>query len=298
MYIMSSFDLSDFIKSKRETLSPSSLKTYTSILKNLYKRCYGAGEIDPEKFSDTEKVLEHLKDLEPSKRKTILSALVIITDKKPYRDIMMEDIAKYNSIMDTHDKSDKEKESWLNQDDITSVLNKLKEEATFLYKKKALTMTDLQQIQNYIIICVLGGTYIAPRRSTDYCLLKIRNFNKDEDNYFEKNQMVFNKYKTAKTYKQQIIVVPSELKSILNKWIKVNPTDYLLFDVNGSQLTNVKMTQRLNKIFGKKSSVNSLRHSYLTSKFGSQIEIQKEMDDVSKQMGTSSSTVQDIYLKK
>lgn len=58
------------------------------------------------------------------------------------------------------------------------------------------------------------------------------------------------------------------------------------------------MTQRLNKIFGKKSSVNSLRHSYLTSKFGSQIEIQKEMDDISKQMGTSSSTVQDIYLKK
>ena len=60
----------------------------------------------------------------------------------------MADIAKYNSIMDTHDKSDKEKESWLNQDDIASVLNKLKEEATFLYKKKALTMTDLQQIQN------------------------------------------------------------------------------------------------------------------------------------------------------
>ena len=295
---MSSFDLSDYIKEKRPSLSASSLKTYTSILKNLYKRCYGAEEIDPEKFSDSEKVMEHLKDLEPPKRKTILSALVIITDKKPYRDAMMSDIAKYNSIMDTHDKSDKEKESWLNQDDIASVLNKLKEEATFLYKKKTLTMADLQQIQNYIIICVLGGTYIAPRRSTDYCLLKIRNFNKEEDNYFEKNQMVFNKYKTAKTYKQQTLVVPPELKSILNKWIKVNPTDYLLFDTNGSQLTNVKMTQRLNKIFGKKSSINSLRHSYLTNKFGSQIEIQKEMDKAGEDMGTSASTIQHIYLKK
>jgi septum formation inhibitor-activating ATPase MinD len=278
----------------------SSLKTYTSILKNLYKRCFGTGDIETDKFSECEKVLEQLKDLEPSKRKSILSALVVITDKKPYRDEMLSDIAKYNTIMDTHDKSDKEKDSWLNQDDITSVLNKLKEEATFLYKKKTLSMSDLQQIQNYIIICILGGVYVPPRRSTDFCLMKIRNYSKEEDNYFEKNQMVFNKYKTAKTYKQQTLTVPPELKSILTKWIKVIPdtVDFLLFDNNGSQLTNVKMTQRLNKIFGKKSSINSLRHSYLTTKFGSQIEIQKEMDAVSHDMGTSSSTVQNIYLKK
>ena len=158
-------------------------------------------------------------------------------------------------------------------------------------------MNDLQQIQNYIIICLLGGVYVPPRRSTDYCLMKIRNYSKEEDNYFEKNQLVFNKYKTAKTYKQQTLTVPPELKSILNKWIKVNPTDFLLFDNNNAPLTNVKMTQRLNKIFGKKSSVNSLRHSYLTTKFGSQIEIQKEMNDTAKSMGTSSSTIQDIYLK-
>jgi len=294
---MTEFNLSDYIKEKRPSLSASSLKTYTSILKNLYKRCYGAGEINPEKFRDSEKVLEQMKDLEPSKRKSILSALVVITDEKPYRDAMLSDIAKYNTLMDTHNKSDKEKESWLNEDDITSVLNKLKEEATFLYKKKTLSMSDLQQIQNYIIICLLGGVYVPPRRSTDYCLMKIRNFDKEEDNYFEKNQLVFNKYKTAKTYKQQTLTVPPELKSILNKWIKINPTDFLLFDMNSAGLTNVKMTQRLNKIFGKKSSVNSLRHSYLTTKFGSQIEIQKEMDAVSKDMGTSSSTIQNIYLK-
>jgi hypothetical protein len=297
---MEEFNLSDFIKEKRPSLSVSSLKTYTSILKNLYKRCFGTGDIETDKFSECEKVLEQLKDLEPSKRKSILSALVVITDKKPYRDEMLSDIAKYNTIMDTHDKSDKEKDSWLNQDDITSVLNKLKEEATFLYKKKTLSMSDLQQIQNYIIICILGGVYVPPRRSTDFCLMKIRNYSKEEDNYFEKNQMVFNKYKTAKTYKQQTLTVPPELKSILTKWIKVIPdtVDFLLFDNNGSQLTNVKMTQRLNKIFGKKSSINSLRHSYLTTKFGSQIEIQKEMDAVSHDMGTSSSTVQNIYLKK
>lgn len=294
---MTEFNLSDFIKEKRPSLSVSSLKTYTSILKNLYKRCFGTGEINPENFSDCDKVLEQMKDLEPSKRKSILSALVVITDEKPYRDAMLADITKYNTLMDTHEKSDKEKESWLNEDDISSVLNRLKEEATFLYKKKTLSMNDLQQIQNYIIICLLGGVYVPPRRSTDYCLMKIRNYNKDEDNYFEKNQLVFNKYKTAKTYKQQTLVVPPELKSILNKWIKVNPTDFMLFDTNSSALTNVKMTQRLNKIFGKKSSVNSLRHSYLTTKFGSQIEIQKEMDAVSKDMGTSSSTIQNIYLK-
>ena len=176
---MTEFNLIDFIKEKRPSLSVSSLKTYTSILKNLHKRCFGNDDIDPENFSECEKVLEQMKDLEPSKRKSILSALVVITDKKPYRDAMLEDIAKYNTLMDTHDKSDKEKESWLNEDDINSVLNKLKEEATFLYKKKTLSMSDLQQIQNYIIICILGGVYVPPRRSTDYCLMKIRNYSKD-----------------------------------------------------------------------------------------------------------------------
>ena len=79
----------NYVKEKKPTLSKSSITTYSSILKNLYIRVFGTGDINMEKFNQTDKVLEHLKNVPPNKRKTILSSLVIITDKKPYRDLML-----------------------------------------------------------------------------------------------------------------------------------------------------------------------------------------------------------------
>jgi len=159
-------------------------------------------------------------------------------------------------------------------------------------------MNDLQTIQNYIILCLLGGIFIAPRRSLDYTEFKIKSINKDDDNYLDKNELVFNKYKTAKFYNEQRVAIPKELKSILTKWVKTNNSDYLLYDSNGSKLTSVKLNQRLNKIFGKKASVNLLRHSYLTDKFGDEIERSKKMSNIAEDMGTSSAQVIGTYIKK
>ena len=61
-------------------------------------------------------------------------------------------------------------------------------------KKSKLNMTDLQTIQQYIILCLLSGIFIAPRRSLDYTEFKISNIDKDTDNYLDKNELVFNKY--------------------------------------------------------------------------------------------------------
>jgi hypothetical protein len=83
---------------------------------------------------------------------------------------------------------------------------------------------------------------------------------------------------------------------ILNKWIKINPTDFLFFDSNGKKLTNVKLTQRLNKIFGKKASVNQLRHTYLSNKYQDTIKLNQEMDEDMKAMGSSRSQ-EKTYIK-
>ena len=158
-------------------------------------------------------------------------------------------------------------------------------------------MNDLQAIQNYIILCLLGGMFIAPRRSLDYTEFVIKDIDKDKDNYLDKTELVFNRYKTAKFYDEQRVSIPKELLTILKKWIKNNDTEYLLFDSNGSKLTSVKLNQRLNKIFGKKASVNLLRHSYLTDKFGDEIERSKKMSEVAENMGTSSAQVIGTYIK-
>ena len=288
----------EFVKSKKPSLSQSSITTYSSILKNLYKRVFGSNDIDMDKFNQTEKVLEFLKDIPPNKRKTILSSLVIITDKKAYRDLMLEDVRDYNKEIHKQEKTDEQKESWVNTNQVKDILNELKNNSELIYKKKNISVNDLQEIQSFIIMSLLGGVYIPPRRSKDFVDFKIKNINKESDNFLEKNKMFFNSYKTAKTYGQQVVDIPLQLKNILNKWIKINPTEYLLFDTNMNQLSSVKLNQRLNKIFGeKKVGVNQLRHTYLTDKYGHTINQKEEINNTMSNMGSSLDML-DTYVKK
>ena len=108
--------------------------------------------------------------------------------------------------------------------------------------------------------------------------------------------MVFNSYKTAKTYGQQEVEIPKTLKSILTKWIKLNPTPYLLFDTNMNQLTNVKLNQRMNRIFDGKISVNAMRHTYLTDKYKKTSEENRELAEEMTNMG-SSVNMAETYIK-
>jgi len=289
-------DLKDYIHSKRPNLSNSSLITYTSILKNLYHKVFG-NDVDFHKFDDAQSILHYLKDIPPNKRKTILSALVIITDKKEYRDLMMQDVQDYNKDIAKQEKSPEQIASWVNSDEIKEIWEDLKRNAELLYKKKTLTPSDLQEIQSYIIISLLGGIFIPPRRSKDYVDFMIKDIDKSKDNYVEKNKMFFNSYKTAKTYGCQIIDIPRALQTILKKWININPTRTLLFDANMNPLSSVKLNQRINKIFHeKKVSVNALRHSYLTDKYKQHSEVDKQLSKDMTEMG-SSKAMADTYIK-
>jgi len=289
--------IKELIIKNKPNISKSSVNTYYSILKNLYINIFKDDKFDMDKFDNADKILSSLKDLEPNKRKTILAALVVITDNKKYRDQMMKDIEEYKSNESKQLKNEKQVDSWVDTSEIDDVYNKMLKNVNILYKKQDLSMTDLQDIQNFIILCVLSGKFIPPRRSKDYVDFKIKDIDQDKDNYISKKSMVFNSYKTAKTYQRQELSIPQDLMKILNKWIKINPTEYLFFDSNGNKLTNVKLTQRLNKIFGKKASVNQMRHTYLSNKYQDTIKLNKEMNDDMKAMGSSRSQEQ-IYIKQ
>jgi integrase len=282
-------NLKQFIQEKRPNLSTSSITTYNSILTNLYKKVFGDKEIETKKFNETDKILKHLEDLPPNKRKSVLSALVIITSNADYREKMNNDIKDYNDEIGKQEKTESQEQNWVSQDEVREKFNQLENEAKLIYKKQHIKPADLQQIQDYIILCLLSGVHIVPRRSKDYVDFRIKNVDKEKDNYVNDkwNELVFNSYKTAKTYGKQTLPIPPKLKLILKKWVSVNPTSYLLFDKNGNPLTNVKLNQRFNKIFGKKSSVNIMRHSFLTDKFGEQMKKQKQLENTMGEMGSS-----------
>lgn len=294
-------DLKEVIKKARPTLSDSSITTYNSILKNLYKKVFGDKDFDLEDFEKSDKILKHLEDTEPNKRKTILSALVVICkDSKPYRTLMLTDIKDYNKEIATQEKTEEQKEYWLEKNEIQSTYDNLKKEADYLYKKGNLTDNELQKIQNFIIVALFY--LIPPRRAKDYCDFKIRgDIDKEKENWFdEKNsELVFNSFKTAKFYGTQKVKIDKVLKAILKKWIAVNPTEWLLFDSNRQKLSPVKLNQRLNKIFGseKGCSVNQLRHSFLTDKYADSIKMKKAMEKDMADMGSSISQAIN-YIKK
>jgi hypothetical protein len=290
-------NIKEELKTLRPNLSEGSLKTYASILKNLHKKVFENKEIEKSDFNEFRKILDYLKDVPPNKRKTILSALVVLTDKNEYREIMNDDVSNYNKEIQKQEKSETQRENWITTDEVREVFNRLENDAKILFKKSNKTNADMNQIQNYIIVALLGGVFIPPRRSLDYCAMKIKNIDRDEDNYIDKNKFVFNKYKTAKTYGKQELAIPQQLKNILNRWIAINDSDYLLRDKNGNQMTSTKLNQYMNRIFdGKKIAVNAMRHTYLTDKYKQTSEEQKRLADDMSAMG-SSSNMAETYIK-
>jgi integrase len=282
--------LTEFFLSKRPTLSAGSIKTYVSTVGSLFRGLYPTETLTVStigKLNDEKKVIDWLKaNKTPASRKPFLSALAVIFNNEAYREAMLQDAKILKKDLDKQLMTPEMAENWISQDDIKKRLDELKKDA---FKQYHSASPDLQQIQQYIILCLLGSQYIQPRRAKDYTDFKIKNINKESDNYIEKGEMVFNSFKTVKTAGQQRIEIPKQLKTILNKWIKVNPTEYLLFDVNGSQLSSPQLNQRINKIFGSSTGVgvNMMRHSFLTEKYADGIQKKKELVKDLNAMGTS-----------
>jgi hypothetical protein len=295
-------DFKNQIKKNKPSMSDGSIKTYNSLLKTIYNNVFK--DDDKPDFKDHKKVMAFLNEKPYSSRKTYLSALVCIEpDVDEYKKQMLVDIKNYDDETNKSKMTDKLTESKIEKEEIDEIVDKLKRDAELLYKKKSLKISDLMDIQNYIIISLYYG-HIVPRRATDYVLMGIRNFTED-DNYidFKKNRFVFNKFKTAtkmgqKLRGQQTLDIPPSLKKILVKWINIIPpeVDTLLFTSNFKPMTNVILNQRLNSIFKGKKGVNALRHFYLTSKYKELMMANEVMGDDMEDMGSSISQAKN-YVK-
>jgi len=295
------------IQELRPNLSKKSIDTYTSILWNMYKKIFDDGDVDLINFLNENLFLKYLEKFEPRKRKTYLCALTIITGHKNYRDLMIQDAHACDNELLKNEKTEKQVSAWLTTDDINNTIEKYKiiAEELFIKPVNELTNKEVQNIQTYIILVLTTGKYFPPRRSMDWTEFKIKNFDLETDNYLIKNKkcykMYFNIYKTKKVYGTQTLIICDELKDIIDKWINIIETkypdcDYLLFDRNQNKLDSSKLNQRFEVIFGKKSSVNILRHAYVSSKYENLPDL-TELKNDSDSMGHSIETHL-VYFKK
>jgi len=238
-------------------------------------------EFDYKKLiADPDKVMDHLDKVKYNVRKTILSALVAVSDgtvQSKYRKQMIEDSQKWNALQKQNIMSETQKANWISWKEVEEHLAVLKKKYSWVLKEKEpVKISDLLECQQYVMLAVY--TLIPPRRIQDYILMKIKSKTIDmgADNFYMKGAFHFRTYKTAKFMGLQIEKLPKELDTIIKKWILVNPTDYLFFDWKKEQLTGPALTKMLNAIFGKNISVNILRHVYVTEKAGPLIaELQK-----------------------
>lgn len=243
----------------------------------------------------------------------IVSALKSITDKgqtkykslyKKYSDIL----DNYNkNLKDNTDKKENEKENWLSQEEVKEKYSSLFDNAMKLEKKKKLNNDDYESLLNTILL----GLYVEhpPRRNKDYQkMLIVKSMPKEaSENYnyldLKTGKFIFNEYKTRSKYEKQELPINDNYMKLLKVWLKHHPLKhelkdgvYLLVDREGKSFKNVNsITNRLNRIFGKRIGSSMLRKIYLTSKYGDNAE---EMKKDSEAMATSKDTISNNYIKK
>lgn len=258
------------------SIKDSSLLTYARILNILYQRVSDGSDPPSYKFFEKKQpqILKYLDGVRTLRyKKTILASLFnIVRDpevRAKYKRIMNDKWKESNDIDAKQEKSDKEVKNWISLDEVKRVYENLKQEVQPLFKRKNLTRAEHNKLVSYVILSLY--VLLPPRRCTDYTEMLMLGEKpsdaKEQVNYIDGRDMVFNVYKTAKFHGSQKVKIPPTLMAILRQWKKVYPDNrYLLFDFTGKKLSNVYITHYLNRVFSKNISVNMLRHIYISEK--------------------------------
>lgn len=238
------------LKDNRPNLSPSSVNTYTCLIVNILKKLKLEMILDSfHKYKST--ILKHIQtDIQSNQtKKTILSAVFIVSKDKEYQNIMLEICKKVNDI--NRQRQIPEHPPNLTFVQVQDQFHKLKE--------MMIENSSLENIQNVIIIGLMSGIIngIPPLRN-EWTLVKIKNFNENCDSFFKDGVFTFNnKQKNNDLFIKQSFKLPEEeFYSILLNWLKLNKSksDYLLYKIkSGKPLSSSDLSKKLKQIFNNSS---------------------------------------------
>ncbi len=302
-------EVQEKIKTLRPNLKTNTIKQYEAQLKKLQKLF----DTNNYKFlDDPKKVEEKINHLHYTSRRNVYNAVIILLlaldkDKElidTYGDMRDELNKQYQDEQASGKISEKQKENFVDIEEIYKMLEQMEKDIKPLKKKDTLNQNERQLIKAYTIFSSLvripvrndlaGLIFI---NKTTYN--KLTDKEKEENNYMVqlKNnlQYIFNEYKTAKKYKENVIDIPKDLQKILRMYMKINnyKVGDVIFPLSKNGLTQL-LTKYSMKYMNKKISSTMIRKSYLSSKYS---DMKKEMEADSKIMGHSVATAQKVYVK-
>jgi hypothetical protein len=269
------------LKANRPELKASSIKNYVSNLRSLYRNVFGDDRYTLDKFNDTEPILTFIRQKPLSSQLALLSYLVVLTNNSVYSNEMKNLKPLRDQQIESRPEVDEDHS--INDAEIQRIFKKLKKRSDTIYKSGDITKETLLELQNTILVALMGNIYIPPRRSMDYVEMLLHD-KRDDKNYIDGDTLVFNVYKTARTYGQQRVKMPAALKKLVDAYKIVSPYEYLFTGLHGKKLHSI--TPRLTEIFNHAVGVNTMRRNS-TQQFGDFAEQQPAVKAHMKGMGSS-----------
>jgi integrase len=237
-----------------------------------------------------------------STKKTLLASIVSVLGmyktKRNYGKLydyyqgLMNEKKKEMDAKPKNVRNEKQEKHWISWDSVKEKLENLKDAVEDFRTKRTISTSQRQKLLEYLLLSLF--TRIPPRRNQDYAQMyvvkKATGDLPEDKNYYviDDKKLIFNKYKTAKTYGQQTIDISKnrDLLDALNLYVRhhvsrpsrwgKNSMFPLLVKGDGSPLSSVNgITRLLHKILGKNVGASMLRHIYLTSKYGDELEDMK-----------------------
>jgi hypothetical protein len=300
--------LEDILNKKK--ITDSSRKLYNS---NFVRLNDGNPVLKFDFLKDVPVILEKLSKYKPNTQRGYIISITSLmgdlkeTNPKKYNktyETYYKLLTEYNTkLKDQTAQSSNEKTNWLTPEKKQEVINECDKIIEVIGNKRKITEEQYNKLFECLVLALY--TKIPPRRNVDYqdMLIVKKNTPPDAINNFldvVSKKFIFNKYKTAGSYKTQIIDIPDDLMKIITLYLKHRPkveedTNQFLVSFVGEPYTqNNAITRILNKIFDAKVGASMLRKLYLTDKYANTMDELKS--DVA-QMGTSVDVAKHNYIK-
>ena len=289
--------LAKTIKNNRPKLSDKSVSAYISTLYNIPKKLgVDMKDMDIDWYKqNADKIVKLMDDKPATSRKSVLSALFILTGLEDIHDKMIVDAKSVNELYKKQKMSVSQEENWMDWAQILQKYNVMKLQAGLLFKKKTLSPDEFGELNKFMLLSCF--VLFPPRRILDFAVMKIRNYTKETDNFIEKGSWNFNVYKTVKVYGKQTFPITKEFQQLIKKWMKINETDYLIVNTYKRPYTSSGIGKTLNSVFGKNISCDILRHSFLTHTYSGKMPSLVEMEDIAKKLAHSVNQSM-LYIKR